>query len=351
MPDISKITLPNGNTYDIKDEVARSAAGAGLQIEVVTTREDLPTASSSTMGKIYLVAHDPDGTDNYYDEYVTVRTGSSTYTYSWEMFGTTEVDLSNYSVKTHTHSVTSNVTVDSHSYTPAGTISQPTFSSGRVSASGSITPLGSIAVAETSEDGYNVLTDGAVYISSTSGPGHTVPITASGTNSSSSVTFGTHTTATVPTTAALGTTTVPNVTAVGTLGTAASCTFPVLACRVSGETLTIDWTDGSFTANTPTTLPTLGTAKTVATYDSTKTASPITALGAATAAAQTFTGNSVYPYFIGTKTKIKFVGESTSVSVTGNATGTVSQPTFTGTAATITHTVTNGTVTSGQASA
>lgn len=54
---------------------------------------ELPTASASTMGKIYLVPN-ANGTK---DEYVTIRSGSvGSYTYSWEEIGTTDIDLSGY---------------------------------------------------------------------------------------------------------------------------------------------------------------------------------------------------------------------------------------------------------------
>lgn len=94
---ISKITLPSGTTYDIKDSYARSQIAdiiaAGLEYEVVTT---LPEASASTKGKIYLVAHSH-GTNDIYDEFLTVQGGTaSAPTYSWEKIGNTDIDLSNY---------------------------------------------------------------------------------------------------------------------------------------------------------------------------------------------------------------------------------------------------------------
>lgn len=97
MQEISKITLPSGTTYDIKDSTARSQIAeiiaAGLSYEVVTT---LPEASASTKGKIYLVAHSH-GTSDIYDEFLTVQGGTaSAPTYSWEKIGNTDIDLSNY---------------------------------------------------------------------------------------------------------------------------------------------------------------------------------------------------------------------------------------------------------------
>lgn len=63
-----------------------------FKYEVVS---DLPTASASTMGKIYLKAHSH-GTGDGYDEYITLESGSTTKTYSWEKIGNTDIDLSNY---------------------------------------------------------------------------------------------------------------------------------------------------------------------------------------------------------------------------------------------------------------
>jgi hypothetical protein len=116
---ISQIATPDGSTYYIKDEEARTMLSHGLEIVVETT---LPDASEGTMGKLYMIldssGHDPSqgsGWKDIYDEYVTVKTGN---TYSWEKIGNTDVNLSAYSKKTHTHTVT--LGVASHSYTPAG---------------------------------------------------------------------------------------------------------------------------------------------------------------------------------------------------------------------------------------
>lgn len=91
MPNISKITLPNGVTYDIVDPVARESASAGMSLVVVS---ELPTASATTKGAIYLVAHEHEDSDDTYDEYVTVESGTTTKTYTWEKIGNTDVDLS-----------------------------------------------------------------------------------------------------------------------------------------------------------------------------------------------------------------------------------------------------------------
>lgn len=98
-----------------------------FKYEVVSS---LATASASTMGTIYLVSNSGSGS-NSYDEYITVQNGS---TYSWERFGTTDLDLTNYTTKSHTHNVT---------YTPAGTVSKLTFSGTSVTSG---TPSGTTSV-------------------------------------------------------------------------------------------------------------------------------------------------------------------------------------------------------------
>ena len=62
----------------------------------------MPTASASTMGKIYLKAHShnpSDGQPDSYDEFITLEEGSTTKTYKWERIGNTDINLSNYYTK------------------------------------------------------------------------------------------------------------------------------------------------------------------------------------------------------------------------------------------------------------
>ena len=86
---ISQVTLPgSGGTYSIKDASAWSAIGdlwsvinqGALELVVLGSSEQLPTASESTKGKIYLkpdTTHNP-STNDIYDEYVTIDNGSGT---------------------------------------------------------------------------------------------------------------------------------------------------------------------------------------------------------------------------------------------------------------------------------
>ena len=62
------------------------------QFEFVVA-DELPEASADTMYKIYLIPADGADTDNVKDEYVTIEEEG---VYSWEMIGTTAVDLSDY---------------------------------------------------------------------------------------------------------------------------------------------------------------------------------------------------------------------------------------------------------------
>ena len=58
--------------------------------------------SQDTMNTIYLVKNGS-GLDDNYDEFITVRSGTSgNYTYAWEKIGTTSLDLSNYVQKSST---------------------------------------------------------------------------------------------------------------------------------------------------------------------------------------------------------------------------------------------------------
>ena len=97
MPDLSKITLPSGSTYDLKDATARQMISQLNQFDYLVVNE-LPTAASTTMYKIYLVAAETPGTQDIYEEYITIDKGSgASPRYVWEKLGTiTAPDLSEY---------------------------------------------------------------------------------------------------------------------------------------------------------------------------------------------------------------------------------------------------------------
>lgn len=148
MADISKIKLANGTIVTLKDAqgrtnmttilgghalealgaaawktVAADISGEGLvdasvvkayvdaqvatipefDVVIVADGDDLPTPSADTFHKIYLKKDAHAVTGNSYDEYITVRTGiEGNYSYSWEMVGSTAIDVSGKVDKTTT---------------------------------------------------------------------------------------------------------------------------------------------------------------------------------------------------------------------------------------------------------
>lgn len=167
----------------------------------------------------------------------------------------------------------------SATYTPAGTVSQPTFTGTQENISVSGTATGNItsAVAATGEQGN---------------------YTPAGTIDSPAIT--------ITPTKATGK-------LVMSAGTAASYTLPTLTTDVQGETLTISFDKGTFTPNA---VPELETSP-----------SALTAVSAALAANPVFTGQA---------TNLTFNGTAFNSTGTFTPNGTVSQPDFTGTEATIT---------------
>lgn len=116
MAEISKITLPSGNTYDIKDAVARQAIAGGITFVIAWDGNSTPvvgnipagvtvtynstdytgtlTASASTKGSFYLVWISSEAGDHY-SEYATIQEGTgSGATYFWEKIGDVKADLS-----------------------------------------------------------------------------------------------------------------------------------------------------------------------------------------------------------------------------------------------------------------
>ncbi len=126
MADISKITLPSGNNYDIKDAVARQAISGGVAFIIAWDGTSIPdvtkipagvivtyndvnytgTLSAETNGELYPDNHSQPGafylvkssstpsseTLDIYDEYVSVGSEGSK---SWEKIGDTKINLAN----------------------------------------------------------------------------------------------------------------------------------------------------------------------------------------------------------------------------------------------------------------
>ena len=127
---ITKVRVGNED-YLIKDASAWDAistiVSTGLDIVVLGQGSVLPTAGTDTMGKLYLLYHahehgsqvDASNHADVYDEYVTVRTGTSpNFSFSWEKIGTTDIDLSDYTTKAHKHTVA----IDEHKFDSSGYI-------------------------------------------------------------------------------------------------------------------------------------------------------------------------------------------------------------------------------------
>lgn len=338
MADISKITLPSGTTYNIKDETARDAIAGLTSFEYVictdasntpqgvswksgnTTITGTLAPASGTKGKIYLVPSQ-NGTKDIYDEYMTIGSGSS---FVWEMFGNTDVHLDDLGELAYKNSA-------SGAYKPEGTVSQPTFTGNKLTSTGKVVTAGTITTPTFSGNSGNVSVTGVPEGNISVGNG-TANYTPEGSITAPTVTVNLNSTTKYVASSATGGGTV-------TAGTAATCQMPVLETTVTGETLTINWTEGDFEPNTPTavTLPSF-TNQTIATgVNNVNVTEPsftgegvqLKFTGASTTSTGTFTPS-------GTVSQPDFNGEEVDVTVSGTPTGTVSQPTFNGTSKTVT---------------
>ena len=112
-------TTPNQTTYD----------GANGTL----------TPSADTEYIIYLVPHTHEAGKDIYDEWITVKNGS---TYSWEKIGNTDIDIDFDGIIS---------SINPHTFTPSGTVSQPTFTGNKVTTDSkgahthSVTATGSVS--------------------------------------------------------------------------------------------------------------------------------------------------------------------------------------------------------------
>lgn len=229
MAEISKITLPSGNTYDIKDAVAREAIAGGISFIVAWNGSSTPVvgdipagvvvtynnvdytgtlaANSAQIGAFYLVASSSTS-QNIYSEYVAIgTTGSKT----WEKLGDTTIDLSQL---------------------------------------GELAWKDTVTLSKGSGDG--VLGSDATFTTTVTPTTTNIKATASGTAVGADGT-DTFVKSYPGATSKLATTTVPNVTSAGS---ASTWSF-AMGTGTDSETLIISGANGA--------APTLGTAKTVAT--------------------------------------------------------------------------------------
>ena len=279
MAEISKITLPSGNTYEIKDATARELIAGGLSFNIVWDGTSAPVvanipagvvvtyngtdytgtmaASSADAGSFYLVKSG--ASPNAYDEYVVAGPSGGRF---WERLGGKDIDLSNLGALAYKDNVT--------------------LSKG---------------------SGDNVLGEATTFTAAASAVSFAAHTTDNFVKSVSAVTGKKMVTTTVPNVTGNTDVSIPNVT---NAGSASTWDF-AMGTGTAAETLIIS--GGNSTAPTLGTAlsaskVTLGTAKTVATgalsesgtgdavvsdVQVGESAAAITALGAGTAAAQSIT--------------------------------------------------------------
>ena len=174
MPDISKITLPSGTTYDIKDSVARSMISAGVTFIIAWDGQGIATAANvpkgviagsvtgtlepadAVTGAFYLIKSSTQAFD-LYDQYVVVKPSDDTASWFWEKIGDTRVDLSD---------VVTGVTLNKQTDSAIGAdstfkITQPTITltTEATAGEGVISAVTGITSANITGDNVTVLTD------------------------------------------------------------------------------------------------------------------------------------------------------------------------------------------------
>lgn len=339
MPEISKIKMPSGTVYDIKDATARSMAGGAIVLRGETTT---PLTDDATTNPIKIDGEDYTAVNQdavFYNHKEFVFDGTK-----WHEFG----DLTGLGSLAFKNSA-------SGSYTPAGTVSQPTFtgSSSDVTittiddANGNYQPKGTVSkptftgtqgtVSTTSED-YTPA--GTVALSNTN---KTAEVSKASSGTATYTPTGSVSAPTISVATAGATTTVKNPTSqtvAKTVATAApgatapsnAVTWCAMGTNDEAETLIlyqIGYTTGASITTSNVTVKTGDAA-----YEA--TAPNFTGDGA-----RLVTGNISVP------TSASFTGTKANINASGTFTpsGTVSQPTFTGTKAKIDGTTTpSGTV-------
>lgn len=290
MADISKITLPSGDTYDIKDATARAIAGGAIKIKGVTTTAltDESTTNPITIdGESYTaIANDA----VFYNKKEFVFDGTK-----WHEFG----DMSGLGSLAYKNSASFNNNQIS------GTVSKPTFTGAAITSTGKFTPAGSVSVSTDTTSNKT-----ATVAPASSG---TVTYTPEGSVSAPTIsvaTAGSTTTIKDPTSK----TVVTDMSVADTSSTTA--TGELVYCTVSNETLVLK----KFVETTGDSITT--TDVTVKTGDATYSATAPTFTGTGV---RLVTGNIPVPETY----TATFTGTEGSVSVSGTTSGEVSQPTFT----------------------
>lgn len=293
---ISKIKVSDGNIYQIadkwaRDQIAAITGGSAIVFKGVSSTpltdggNENPTVggsvvTSKTIGDLYFVGN---------DEYIY---GADQ---KWHWLGSQLGQLGALAYKDSAKGA----------YTPAGTVSQPTFSGTASTVSISYTPAGTVT--KPTFSGTATTLKGGVT------PGGTVSQpTFSGTASTVSISYTPAGTISKPNiTVTAGTKAINYVTGVGSV--------PTWSSEVEDETLMFSFTQGA--------------------VPSTASINATTSVSASLAASPTFSGTAAtlkggYTP-AGTVSQPSFNGTATTVSISYTPAGTVSQPTFNGTAATL----------------
>lgn len=290
---ISKIVLPSGNQYDIMDEVARAAIAGGVTFIGVTTT---PIADGDHTAQITVDGTEVDAANGWMVFY-----GSKEFIFAkaegaaqgtWHEFG----DLSTLGSLAYKNSA-------SGDYTPAGTVSQPTFTG-----TADTIAVDNISISGTVSQPTFAGDEGNLSVSGTPNAEVTISVDAQGTTNYTPAGTVSQPTTTVE----LNDTTIKTMTSQGALP---QYTAPTWSASVQNETLTFSWDDGDYVDGQ---LPGISADITVA-----------TGVKSAVTTQPTFTGT-------GTSLAASFQGTNTTFTGKFTPAGTVSQPTFNGTQATIT---------------
>ena len=319
MADISKITLPSGTTYDIKDKVARDAIEALGNYTVYLGVTTTPLVDNVTTSPDVVIG----GETKTATTGCIVTYGHQEFIYNgttWQAFGDLSAlgDLAykntastSYtpagSVSSSFTGSSSSVTItatnnNSGNYQPAGSISGTTFTGASMTSTGTFTPAGSVSLTETNKT--------ATVSKASSG---TATYTPEGSVAAPTISVKT----------AGGTSTIHNPTkatvAKTVVAAAPGATAPANALTyysVSNETLSLyqlGYTTGDSITTSDVTVKTSDAA-----YE-------------ATAPAFTGTGVRLVTGNIAVPTSASFSGTEGNLSVSGTTTGSVSNGTFTGT--------------------
>lgn len=370
MADLSKITLPSGTTYNLKDAQAREdieaikgAIAGGVSFLGITTTE---LTDGATTNPIII-----DGTSTSAINGAVVVYGSKEFIWvesdtSWHLLGAVDENLGDLAYKdsasgsftphgtvsqpTFTGSesaVTITATAsNSGNYQPAGTVSQPTFTGASMTSTGKFTPDGTISkptftgASMTSTGKFTP--DGSVALTTT---GVTTTVSKAATGTATYTPEGTVAAPTITVATAGSTTTIKNPTAEtvaktvvaaapGTTAPANNLTY----YNVSGETLSLyqlGYTTGDSITTANVTVKDGDASYTASAPEFSGTGARLVTASINIPSSATFTGTegnlSVSGTTTGSVSQPTFTGTEGDVSVSGTTTGSVSQPTFTGT--------------------